>query len=759
MQAAAVLLLAAAAAGMDTAQELERLAALVREREEKQQQQVAASLTSVQQQLADHKRQIEELRSSRSAPASAGASPPAAAGAAAGTAPPSSRKPTAEEMGWVRPPPVDTSGTGHAGPPPDFNLARGGADAGEQARAALGKLEGAQPGTPPAEADLDRFEQAIKDAQQRMCDTWPDHSDCMLLKGDGKTAPFAPVTENDPLELNLAWKLVLRDEPFLFRVLGSSTSAGHGAFFNSTYAVTTMRWLRPVFAKIGVEWETRNQAMGGWDYRAGTIWCLPQIAGRNVDLVTWEWSMFSSEACTVETYVRAFMALPHRPSVIAVYINGPGMHRFWGEFYFAVCKPADAPAWGKELCDRILASAARIESGKAGDGEKGRIPCGGDVEWERVIKDGACLEKYSAERGFGRQSDPVWREAADKFFDHFKRPRPNPNVYPPWTPDENFRLMMNTYPPAGLGVYAADFKGDNGRDWQPWWLYRMMLLRSSHHAGTFGHVLSGQMISYWILERTLAAIARIRKSLREFGSMDALATEYRRQRTAYRLKPLPDPVACNKPGLEAERGGRHKCYTSFLPREEESAALAPRVTDAGGWSVATLGLHQKDDGQMYRDHKLVSESKGSSGAMHIKATAPLGSPTKKVDVAVCLYWWQAEHAGEASCGGQRVRLWRGNGKCGKDSLQGKTDPPAPYLTLRSTGAKLDLGKNRYHTPLAGGPGLDQGTNEQRMPCVRVCQVPAGTEVDIELKAEPGCQLSISHVVLVDSDSSSPPPGP
>eukprot|EP01062_Namystynia_karyoxenos_P078005 TRINITY_DN7961_c0_g2_i1.p1 TRINITY_DN7961_c0_g2~~TRINITY_DN7961_c0_g2_i1.p1 ORF type:complete len:735 (+),score=140.48 TRINITY_DN7961_c0_g2_i1:65-2206(+) len=653
--------------------------------------------------------------------------------------PPPQQRPqsvTNADLGWQTPQKIPAARDGPKSVLGPRSLIKAGQGAGAQMREALGTLEGMQPGTPPTMQELDDLVAAARADQKYMCETWPDNADCALLAGQPERPAFH-TRDNSPIEDMLAWKIVLRDEALIISVMGSSSTAGHSAYFNSTYAATLLRRLRPIFASIGVEQDTRNQAMGGWDYRMGTMWCIPQIAGFDPDIVTWEWNMFGPDPCTMEAYRRAVHSLPRRPSVVWSSVSGPEAGgKFWGDLYGWGCRGAGE---AKEVCQKILQGAARLPDPKAAGRGDEPLPCGAAEEWENVIRDAKCFEEYQVKNGRLRQSDPVFAKAIQLYRAARPKEQPPPHQWPEVKLSSWNEQLDAYYIPRGLGSYHQRTSGAVNRDWQPWWLYRHPVLRQSHHPGTFGHILIGHQFVHWVLERLVGAVGRVRKALQEAGSMEKLVELYRSQRARHRGKPLPAPQLCGKRGAEDGHGARHLCLTNFRPRRDLNASIDSIVVDAGGWAIGRWDETQKDDGKSYRDHKLITDSgiRDDPGTLKLKFTAPPGE--WDVDVGICLYGkYVAHEVGTASCNDKKVRVALGS------HLRGKQDSSAPPFPVYATGLPFKGNEN----PRPGENGVPNPADPNMNPCRLVCTVKPGTPVDLHLRAEPGERLVVTHVIAV-----------
>lgn len=121
-----------------------------------------------------------------------------------------------------------------------------------------------------------------------------------------------------------------RDKEFAVCALGSSVTAGHDAFKDTSYPAVMERVLKPIWDKLDVKFEVRNQAVGGRDPNPWPF-CLAAMCGEDVDVVMREWEYWSfndgvdadritvegkdSNMAAIEVLLRNVLLLERQPSL------------------------------------------------------------------------------------------------------------------------------------------------------------------------------------------------------------------------------------------------------------------------------------------------------------------------------------------------------------------------------------------------------------------------------------------------------------
>jgi len=78
---------------------------------------------------------------------------------------------------------------------------------------------------------------------------------------------------------------------FTWAVGGHSAAAGHGDLFNQTYGYVLEKAAQPAFAALGIEFRSKNYAMGGTSSGPDQALCLNEIYGMDLDVLSWDFGM------------------------------------------------------------------------------------------------------------------------------------------------------------------------------------------------------------------------------------------------------------------------------------------------------------------------------------------------------------------------------------------------------------------------------------------------------------------------------------
>jgi len=78
---------------------------------------------------------------------------------------------------------------------------------------------------------------------------------------------------------------------FIFAVGGHSAAAGHGNFHEESYGRVLERSVKSSFASIGIDFTTRQYAMGGTDSASEVALCVDSIFGIDIDALSWDFGM------------------------------------------------------------------------------------------------------------------------------------------------------------------------------------------------------------------------------------------------------------------------------------------------------------------------------------------------------------------------------------------------------------------------------------------------------------------------------------
>lgn len=116
-------------------------------------------------------------------------------------------------------------------------------------------------------------------------------------------------------------KRALSDKEFTVAAAGHSVCAGHGNYFNESYAMVLDRALRRGFQAAGIDARARNFGMGG-SSAVPLAWCLRDVFV-DADVVLWDFNMVEGKAWRLsEVYARAAWSLDSQP-LVGMLTNDP----------------------------------------------------------------------------------------------------------------------------------------------------------------------------------------------------------------------------------------------------------------------------------------------------------------------------------------------------------------------------------------------------------------------------------------------------
>eukprot|EP00614_Pseudopedinella_elastica_P012642 CAMPEP_0172590952 /NCGR_PEP_ID=MMETSP1068-20121228/9657_1 /TAXON_ID=35684 /ORGANISM="Pseudopedinella elastica, Strain CCMP716" /LENGTH=674 /DNA_ID=CAMNT_0013387151 /DNA_START=99 /DNA_END=2123 /DNA_ORIENTATION=+ len=120
---------------------------------------------------------------------------------------------------------------------------------------------------------------------------------------------------------------------FTVAFTGQSNAAGHGSYFDETYAFAMARAAAPAFKKAGLALAVQNFAVGGGRTLPTTGWCGRNQVGPAVDLAVWDFTMTEGgkTECQGEAWVRSMLTLPHPPAGL-LFMDQSRAYR-WGKLY------------------------------------------------------------------------------------------------------------------------------------------------------------------------------------------------------------------------------------------------------------------------------------------------------------------------------------------------------------------------------------------------------------------------------------------
>jgi hypothetical protein len=123
-------------------------------------------------------------------------------------------------------------------------------------------------------------------------------------------------------------RAIVWQEPLVIGTIGSSVLAGHDNCRYDCYQQQLQRLLGPVMASAGSRLEVRNTGQGGdcGDSFDNQVWCLPMLAGADIDIAHYSWTYFEAggrERVPVahEMFYRWSLMMEHSPVPQLIYAN------------------------------------------------------------------------------------------------------------------------------------------------------------------------------------------------------------------------------------------------------------------------------------------------------------------------------------------------------------------------------------------------------------------------------------------------------
>ena len=103
---------------------------------------------------------------------------------------------------------------------------------------------------------------------------------------------------------------------------GHSSAAGHGNLFNESYTAFMEHALTDVFGAIGIEFEGRNDAMGGTDSAPEIALCEEAIMGTDIDVISWDFGMTDGRLWDRKgMYANRAGLNPNRPAIVDMFVD------------------------------------------------------------------------------------------------------------------------------------------------------------------------------------------------------------------------------------------------------------------------------------------------------------------------------------------------------------------------------------------------------------------------------------------------------
>jgi len=451
-------------------------------------------------------------------------------------------------------------------------------------------------GTPRKSMDfnLDEGIKVLEDRMKYLCDLFPGNDEnCYILQD-----PFNPIPENSPeqkgkmtpMQRKLA-RVILEEKPedrhFVASFTGSSNSAGHGALGKHAYPLLMNHVVKETFSKIGVDFTSRNQALGSMSAFPHSTYCHSSVFGFDADFVTYEFGMFREGDCPKEIMSRIAFGMPRQP---VVGIMNPGGPNHCASHY------SNKYGYWKSTNLNEFMGHMGLSSGNVMRPEDH----GKTVEWYLT-------DDYLKASGRS-EADLKWFEENTPFTDDDKASRKrdmdnlNCNLHKRCNSD-----LQQQYP--DLGFYNYQFALGSYSDYLPFYMIRSQLCRNAHHPSDLGHFMAASQVGYQFLKQMIEVLNLIKANNNEDGL-----------RRLYGEATVKFPIPPSKFG-NCRIGGEEVtpiCYTSFAP--QNGPTLYDMVEDYGTWKkMERFSPYEKERHEYdFRDVHAVLEGDANSGWITFK---------------------------------------------------------------------------------------------------------------------------------------------
>ena len=137
-----------------------------------------------------------------------------------------------------------------------------------------------------------KFDQSFKKLQKLIDKEYGSYSKSLFL--DEYFTPSLKFIERlqRRYQIKILQSYFLKEDPvFVWSTSGHSAAAGHGNLFNQSFTAIIGQTVQDVFQSVGVKFEARNYAMGGYGSFPELALCMASIYGNDVDIISWDFSM------------------------------------------------------------------------------------------------------------------------------------------------------------------------------------------------------------------------------------------------------------------------------------------------------------------------------------------------------------------------------------------------------------------------------------------------------------------------------------
>jgi len=321
------------------------------------------------------------------------------------------------------------------------------------------------------------------------------------------------------------------DSSFVVGISGSSVTAGHDNYYSQSYAHVLEETLEPVFTSLQLHIEVRNRAMGNNPCMPYDL-CMPTFFGRDLDVLTWEQSMFCGhDSRPVEAFTRSafYMDQVKLPPTVIYLSSG-------------------TPFWEESDCDPVAAAQANkttpmLHRGPLSTKELETLDLR-ERDYAGLVARQTYLSDFTFLHGKTSSIDEVYAGL--------------PVLAQSVLGIQKFMCQ---------GPYSPDFSKRGASGGNAW------------HPGVKGHRYRAHSLAYPLLKALAQAMDDFISRCQELKGQSRPASPhlapYRNlrngsitQQEAYGMShPPPTTVTCD---AKVCLNGEPKCYTDFLPRQDAS---------------------------------------------------------------------------------------------------------------------------------------------------------------------------------------------
>lgn len=119
---------------------------------------------------------------------------------------------------------------------------------------------------------------------------------------------------------------------FVWATAGDSAAAGHGNLFDQSYTAVMGRTVQDAFASLGVAFQAKNYAHGGYTSGPELALCMEAIYGSDLDVLTYDFSLTEGPDDSIHRAALWGNRAGIHPTAPILFLMGSRQERRWAEF-------------------------------------------------------------------------------------------------------------------------------------------------------------------------------------------------------------------------------------------------------------------------------------------------------------------------------------------------------------------------------------------------------------------------------------------